>query len=61
MKKNFVVQYLVPIFAVTVLVLHPLRSAHGSLLRRFFYFNDNKPSMPLCDAHLGGLFFLGYA
>ncbi len=47
------------IFASTVPVLLPVRSACGS-----FFLNKthkNTPSMPLCEAHLEGFFFYNHA
>lgn len=45
-------------FALTVPVLLPIRIAHGSLLKKSTFTNDNTPPMPLHDAHLGGFLFL---
>jgi hypothetical protein len=49
---------IVHIFAPTVPVLLPVRSAHRSYLTDIYFNNDNTPPMPLYDAHLGGLLFL---
>jgi len=45
------------IFALTVPVLLPFRSANGSFYLKVRNTNNNTPSMPLYDAHLGGFFF----
>lgn len=44
-------------FALTVPVLHTVRSADGSFFKIVPHFNNNTPPMPLADAHLGGFFF----
>jgi hypothetical protein len=59
MSLDFVHKIYSSILAVTVPVLHPVRSACGSLFSRFVKIHYNIPSMPLSDAHLGGFFFLG--
>jgi len=46
-------------FALTVPVLHHIRTAFGSFFQKVRKTYHNTPSMPLNDAHLGGLFFLG--
>lgn len=48
------------IFAATVPALLPVRSAYRSFLKESIFTKDNTPPMPLSDAHLGGLFFLGH-
>ncbi len=45
-------------FAITVPVLHTIRTACGSFLQVIISIKDNTPPMPLNDAHLGGLFIL---
>jgi len=57
MSLNFVYKIYRRIFAVTVPVLHPVRSARGAFLK--LCNEDNTPSMALNEAHLEGLFFLG--
>ena len=47
-------------FAATVPVLLTVGSACGSFLRESIFTYDNTPPMPLTDAHLGGLCFLGH-
>lgn len=45
----------------TVPDLHPTRTAFGSFFNiEVHTTKDNTPSMPLCDAHLGGFFILRY-
>ena len=48
-------------FAPTVLTTLPIRTASQgeSINSNSFKLNNNTPSMPLYDAHLEGLFFLG--
>jgi hypothetical protein len=46
------------IFAITVLLLLPIRTAQGSFSKDSFFTQDNTPPMPLNDAHLGGFLFL---
>lgn len=45
-------------FVSTVPVLLPVRTAYRSFYKDSFLINDNTPSMPLSDAHLGGFFVL---
>lgn len=45
-------------FALTVPVLLPIRTAHGSFFKDSTFTNNNTPPMPLHDAHLGGFLFL---
>ncbi len=44
-------------FALTVPVLHTVRSADGSFFKIVHRFKNNTPPLPLADAHLGGFFF----
>ena len=46
-------------FAITKLETHTTSTALKSVLKKIVYTQDNTPPMPLLDAHLGGLFFLG--
>jgi hypothetical protein len=43
--------------APTVSVLHTRRTTGGLFSKKVHKTNDNTPSMPLNDAHLGGFFF----
>jgi hypothetical protein len=43
-------------FALSVPVLHTVRSADKSFFEIVHRFNNNTPPMPLTDAHLGGFF-----
>ena len=46
-------------FVLTEPGRHSIRTASGSAFKKNVYTQDNTPPMPLSDAHLGGLFFLG--
>ncbi len=47
-------------FEATVPELLTVRSVFGSFSKKSTFTQDNTPSMPLSDAHLGGFFFLGH-
>ena len=46
-------------FVLTEPEMHSRRTTLGSVFKKNVYTQDNTPPMPLLDAHLGGLFFLG--
>ena len=47
-------------FAATVPALLPNQISLRVFPKRQLFTKDNTPPMPLSDAHLGGLFFLGH-
>jgi hypothetical protein len=46
-------------FVLTEPEMHSKRTALWLAFKKNVYTQDNTPPMPLSDAHLGGLFFLG--
>jgi len=47
-------------FEATVPAILLVRSVFGSFSKKSSLTQNNTPSMPLSDAHLGGFFFLGH-
>jgi len=47
-------------FEATVPAVLPVRSVFGSFSKKSSFTQDNTPSMPLSDAHLGGFFFYSH-